>query len=79
MGRQQDRAPQGEPVASTALLPSAVSRCSSPEISRIELTPDDLVLILAADGLWGMVGHQEVAGRVYDTIKNPGLAAKRLA
>ncbi|KXZ48955.1 hypothetical protein GPECTOR_24g245 [Gonium pectorale] len=67
----------GGPAASTALPPSGVS--AVPEVSRIELTPDDLVLILASDGLWDVVGLQEAAGLVYDTVKDPGLAAKRLA
>ncbi|GIL92791.1 hypothetical protein Vretifemale_20271, partial [Volvox reticuliferus] len=49
-----------------------------PEITSLELQPDDHFIVLGTDGLWDVVSAQEAVGLVYDTVKDPTLAAKRL-
>lgn len=49
-----------------------------PEITSLDLTPQDHFVVLATDGLWDVVSAQEAVGLVYDTVKDPTLAAKRL-
>lgn len=49
-----------------------------PEICRVELTPDDEFIVLACDGLWDVLSNDEVVDLVESTVKEPGMAAKRL-
>jgi serine/threonine protein phosphatase PrpC len=49
-----------------------------PEICRVELTPDDEFIVLACDGLWDVLSNDEVVELVESTVKERGLAAKRL-
>jgi serine/threonine protein phosphatase PrpC len=39
----------------------------------------DEFLVLASDGLWDVVSNNDVVMLVHDTVKNPSMAAKRLA
>jgi serine/threonine protein phosphatase PrpC len=49
-----------------------------PEVSRVELCEEDDFLIVACDGLWDVLGEAEAAELVASTVKEPGMAAKRL-
>ncbi|GIL61123.1 hypothetical protein Vafri_15520 [Volvox africanus] len=49
-----------------------------PEITSLDLQPDDHFVVLGTDGLWDVISAQEAVGLVYDTVKDPTLAAKRL-
>jgi serine/threonine protein phosphatase PrpC len=40
---------------------------------------EDEFLVLASDGLWDVLGNKDVVALVHDTVKNPSMAAKRLA
>ncbi|KAG2493753.1 hypothetical protein HYH03_007975 [Edaphochlamys debaryana] len=73
-------AANGPPPAEAArgpALPEGVT--ALPEVSRVALEPGaDHFLILGSDGLWDVMSGQEAAGLVYDTVKDPTMAAKRL-
>ena len=49
-----------------------------PEITRVELEPEDEFLVIACDGLWDVLSVDEVTQLVLSTVKEPGMAAKRL-
>lgn len=62
-----------------AALGSGVGVTAVPEVTCVELQPGaDHFLVLASDGLWDVMSVQEAAGLVYDTVKDPVMAAKRL-
>ncbi|EFJ49861.1 hypothetical protein VOLCADRAFT_117001, partial [Volvox carteri f. nagariensis] len=65
---------KGGAAATTA----AAGVTALPEITSLELQPDDHFVIVGTDGLWDVVSAQEAVGLVYDTVKDPTLAAKRL-
>ena len=49
-----------------------------PEVARVQLCEEDEYLVLACDGLWDVLSEEEVAELVGSTVKEPGMAAKRL-
>eukprot|EP00892_Ulva_mutabilis_P000404 jgi/Ulvmu1/10364/UM061_0047.1 len=49
------------------------------EIASVELRADDEFVVLASDGLWDVVCNEDAVALVHDTVKNPSMAAKRLA
>jgi serine/threonine protein phosphatase PrpC len=49
-----------------------------PEITRVELTPDDEFIILACDGLWDVLSCDEVVELVQSTVKEPAMVTKRI-
>lgn len=59
-------------------MPTLTGVTALPEVTAVELGPDDHFLILASDGLWDVMSVQEAVGLVYDTVKDPTLAGKRL-
>ncbi len=59
-------------------VPALTGVTALPEVTAVELGPDDHFLILASDGLWDVMSVQEAVGLVYDTVKDPTLAGKRL-
>ncbi|KAG2437968.1 hypothetical protein HXX76_005583 [Chlamydomonas incerta] len=62
-----------------AALGSGVGVTAVPEVTCVDLQPGaDHFLILGSDGLWDVMSVQEAAGLVYDTVKDPVMAAKRL-
>jgi serine/threonine protein phosphatase PrpC len=62
-----------------AALGSGVGVTAVPEVTAVDLQPGpDHFLILGSDGLWDVMSVQEAAGLVYDTVKDPVMAAKRL-
>ncbi|KAK9835427.1 hypothetical protein WJX84_011751, partial [Apatococcus fuscideae] len=52
---------------------------SAPEVTQRLLTEADEFLILASDGLWERMSNEQACGLVHDTVKEAGMAAKRLA
>ena len=48
-----------------------------PELTQHKLTPEDEFLVLASDGLWDKLSSEEAVGLVYDTVKQPTMAAQR--
>ncbi|KAM3330650.1 hypothetical protein ACQJBY_027053 [Aegilops geniculata] len=50
-----------------------------PEITETDLTADDEFLVMASDGLWDVVGNEDVLSIIKDTVKEPGMCSKRLA
>ncbi|KAG2450587.1 hypothetical protein HYH02_004427 [Chlamydomonas schloesseri] len=62
-----------------AALGSGMGVTAVPEVTAVELQPGaDHFLILGSDGLWDVMSVAEAAGLVYDTVKDPVMAAKRL-
>jgi serine/threonine protein phosphatase PrpC len=53
---------------------SAEAECRS-----CTLSDQDEFVILASDGLWDVVSNADAVALVHDTVKNPSMAAKRLA
>jgi serine/threonine protein phosphatase PrpC len=51
---------------------------SEPEMTRIDITPEDKMLVLASDGLWDVLSHARVLHCLKNTAKSPDLIAKRL-
>lgn len=49
------------------------------EVSTIQLHANDEFVVLASDGLWDVVSNEDAIALVHDTVKNPSMAAKRLA
>jgi protein phosphatase PTC1 len=49
-----------------------------PEITGVQLEPEDEYIVLACDGLWDVVTEDDVAQLVAATVKEPGMVAKRL-
>ena len=41
------------------------------------LSYDDEFVVLASDGLWDKLSNEEAVGLVYDTVKQPTMAAQR--
>ncbi|KAB1223001.1 Protein kinase and PP2C-like domain-containing protein [Morella rubra] len=52
---------------------------AEPEITEIELSAEDEFLVMASDGLWDVVNNTDVVNIIRDTVKEPGMCAKRLA
>ena len=52
---------------------------AAPEIYEHWVEEEDEVLVVASDGLWGAVSNEEAVRLVADTVKDPFLAAQRLA
>jgi serine/threonine protein phosphatase PrpC len=52
---------------------------AAPELRALRLGPSDAFLLLASDGVWDVIAPEEAVGLVLDTVKQPELAAKRLA
>uniref|UniRef100_A0ACD5WVQ9 Uncharacterized protein n=2 Tax=Avena sativa TaxID=4498 RepID=A0ACD5WVQ9_AVESA len=50
-----------------------------PEIIETDLSTDDEFLVMASDGLWDVVGNEDVLSIIKDTVKEPGMCSKRLA
>lgn len=52
---------------------------SEPESMAITLVPgEDEFLVLASDGLWDVLSNEEAVRLVQDTVKEPGMCARRL-
>ena len=49
------------------------------EADSMRVTAEDEFLVLATDGLWDVMSNEDVVALVHDTVKNPSMAAKRLA
>lgn len=52
---------------------------AEPEVTTVQLRADDEFVVLASDGLWDVVSNEDAVALVHDTVKNPSMAAKRLA
>ncbi|CAN6451708.1 unnamed protein product [Victoria cruziana] len=52
---------------------------AEPEITETDLSSDDEFLVMASDGLWDVLGNDEVVPIIRDTVKEPSMCAKRLA
>ncbi|XP_076893157.1 protein kinase and PP2C-like domain-containing protein [Bidens hawaiensis] len=52
---------------------------AEPEITETVLSDDDEYLVIASDGLWDVVSNLEVVKIIKNTVKEPGMCAKRLA
>lgn len=52
---------------------------AEPEISEKILSSEDEYLVMASDGLWDVISNEEVVSIIRDTVKEPGMCAKRLA
>lgn len=50
---------------------------AEPEVTEVQLQPNDTFLILASDGLWDMLSNHDAVGLVHDTVKQPAMAAQR--
>ena len=51
---------------------------AEPEVTHVDLQPEDAFLVLATDGLWDVLSNQAVVNLVHDTVKEPTMCAKRL-
>ena len=51
---------------------------SEPELTRVELQPDDKMIVMASDGLWDVMSYERVLHCLKHTAKSPDLIAKRL-
>jgi len=52
---------------------------AAPEITTHELGEEDEFVILASDGLWDKLSNEDAVALVHDTVKEPDMAATRLA
>ena len=52
---------------------------AQPEVVQHQLSSQDEFVVLASDGLWDKLTNQEAVGLVYDTVKQPAMAAQRCA
>ncbi|KAL3150178.1 hypothetical protein ABBQ32_000038 [Trebouxia sp. C0010 RCD-2024] len=52
---------------------------AQPEVVQHQLSSQDEFVVVASDGLWDKLTNQEAVGLVYDTVKQPAMAAQRLA
>ncbi|KAF5473163.1 hypothetical protein F2P56_009790 [Juglans regia] len=52
---------------------------AEPEITETDLSGEDEFLVMASDGLWDVVSNSDVINIIRDTVKEPGMCAKRLA
>ena len=50
---------------------------AQPEVTHCQLTAEDEFVVLASDGLWDKLSNEEAVGLVYDTVKQPTMAAQR--
>ena len=51
---------------------------SLPEITKVDLSGGDEYIVVACDGLWDVVSNEECVKMIKDTVKEPGMCAKRL-
>ena len=51
---------------------------AEPEISMLDVEPDDEFLIIACDGLWDVMDEAAAVALVRSTVREPGMAARRL-
>jgi serine/threonine protein phosphatase PrpC len=49
-----------------------------PEITRVDITPDDEFILLACDGLWDVMDVDDVIALVQSTVKEPSMVVKRI-
>lgn len=52
---------------------------AQPDVVEHHITSEDEFVVLASDGLWDKLSNQEAVGLVYDTVKQPTMAAQRYA
>ena len=52
---------------------------AQPEVVQYQLSNQDEFVVLASDGLWDKLSNEEAVGLVYDTVKQPAMAAQRCA
>ncbi|XP_051138640.1 protein kinase and PP2C-like domain-containing protein [Andrographis paniculata] len=52
---------------------------AEPEITETSLSAEDEYMVMASDGLWDAMSNSDVIGIIKDTVKEPGMCAKRLA
>lgn len=52
---------------------------AQPEVVQHQLSSQDEFVVLASDGLWDKLSNEEAVGLVYDTVKQPVMAAQRCA
>ena len=52
---------------------------AQPEVVQHQLSSQDEFVVLASDGLWDKLSNEEAIGLVYDTVKQPAMAAQRCA
>ncbi|KAK4581171.1 hypothetical protein RGQ29_024734 [Quercus rubra] len=52
---------------------------AEPEMTETDLSGEDEFLVMASDGLWDVVSNTDVVNIIRDTVKEPGMCAKRLA
>ncbi len=50
---------------------------AEPEVTQHQLTAQDEFVVVASDGLWDKLSNEEAVGLVYDTVKQPTMAAQR--
>ena len=50
---------------------------AKPEVTQHQLSAQDEFVVLASDGLWDKLSSEEAVGLVYDTVKQPSMAAQR--
>ena len=51
---------------------------AEPEITEHTVGPDDRYIVMASDGVWDVLGGQDVVSIIADTVKHPAMAAQRL-
>jgi serine/threonine protein phosphatase PrpC len=49
-----------------------------PEITRVDITPDDEFILVACDGLWDVMDVEDVIALVQSTVKEPSMVVKRI-
>ncbi|KAF8055592.1 SEC13B [Scenedesmus sp. PABB004] len=69
--------PRRSPYACGA-PPLGMPVTAEPEVVSVSLTGADQFVVLGSDGLWDVISDAEAVGLVRDTVKDAGLAAKRL-
>eukprot|EP00899_Mesostigma_viride_P022588 jgi/Mesvir1/3513/Mv11990-RA.1 len=52
---------------------------AEPEVTTVDLRPEDEFLVLASDGMWDVLSNEDVLEFIRVTVKDPVLCAKRLA
>ena len=50
---------------------------AQPQVVQHQLSSRDEFVVLASDGLWDKLSNEEAVGLVFDTVKQPVLAAQR--
>ncbi|KAK3256362.1 hypothetical protein CYMTET_34500, partial [Cymbomonas tetramitiformis] len=51
---------------------------AEPEITTRTLTAADEFVVIACDGLWDALTHEQVIAVIQDTVKQPAMSAQRL-